>query len=132
LSKNEEISQDNLSDRDTIDQDTFDEDTIDQDIINQDTDTDDQNIIDQDISGQDITDQDIIDQYNEIEATQSKTTEVTLTYLTELKVKVIIDTKKTSSPAGKWLTFKKEINNFYLFQSSLNNHIRKCLDLQFI
>ncbi|CAG8840371.1 2620_t:CDS:1, partial [Racocetra persica] len=59
--------------------------------------------------------------------------EVMVTHLTELKVTVVIDTKKTCSLAGKWLTFKDdEINNFYLFKLSLNSHIRKYLDLRFI
>ncbi|CAG8759653.1 4744_t:CDS:1, partial [Cetraspora pellucida] len=133
LSNNEETSQDNTIDKDTTDQDTIDQDlidTIDHDMIDQDT--IDQDIFDQDIIDQDITDQDIIDQDNGIEITQPKTTKVTTAYLIELKVKVFIDTKKTSSPAGNWLIFKEEINNFYLFQSNLNNHIRRCLDLQFI
>ncbi|CAG8636190.1 6675_t:CDS:2, partial [Dentiscutata heterogama] len=67
---------------------------------------------------------------NEIEVTQSKTNQTV--NLIEVKVKIIIDTKKTSS-MGKWFIFKEEeINNFYSFQSSLNNHIRKCLDLRYI
>ncbi|CAG8497562.1 16991_t:CDS:2 [Cetraspora pellucida] len=88
-----------------INQDATDQDTIDQDTIDQDT-------IDQDTVDQDIINQYIIDQNSEIEATQS-------TF--------------DNSSAGKWLTFKEEeINNFYSFKSSLNSHIRKCLDLRFI
>lgn len=51
--------------------------------------------------------------------------------ITELKVKVIIDTKKSNLPFGKWFTFTTEsIENFYLFQLNLSNHIQKYLDAQ--
>ncbi|CAG8787975.1 19915_t:CDS:2, partial [Racocetra persica] len=106
-----------IIDQNTIDQDTIDQDTIDQDTVDQDT-------VDQDIVDQDIDNQYMIDE---------NTLEVTVTHLTELKVTVVIDTKKTCSLAEKWLTFKDdEINNFYLFKSSLNSHIQKYLDLRFI
>lgn len=59
--------------------------------------------------------------------------EIEIINLTELKVMLIIDTKKTNSPPGKWLVFTtEEVNNFYSFQLSLNCHIQKHLDIQFI
>ncbi|CAG8494250.1 10255_t:CDS:2 [Scutellospora calospora] len=59
--------------------------------------------------------------------------EIEIINLTELKVMLIIDTKKTNLPPGKWLVFTtEEVNNFYSFQLSLNCHIQKHLDIQFI
>lgn len=54
--------------------------------------------------------------------------------ISELKVKIIIDTKKSnSSPSGKWFTLTTEtIEDFYLFKFSLNSHVQKCLNVQTI